>query len=173
MGLTGGPAASVAAAPVPGEPISLALEEKILVVLNKDGGLETMEVQGTIALQVPPRPLSVLFMRETPSCSGCQAPLSSTALNVCSVQCMLLDCFCASFRHCSLSSLALLGTALLLSSLALNELLACQAQGFLDRLIRTAVPPLVCLHNFHLRLADVVVDCVGAGRGACKGAGDD
>ncbi|KAK9915694.1 hypothetical protein WJX75_002778 [Coccomyxa subellipsoidea] len=52
VGLSTGPAASTMSAPPPGEPISLALEEKLLVVLNKDGGVENMEVQGTIALQV-------------------------------------------------------------------------------------------------------------------------
>lgn len=51
VGLSAGPAASTIAAPVPSEPISLALEEKLLVILNKDGGVENMEVQGTIALQ--------------------------------------------------------------------------------------------------------------------------
>ena len=47
-------AGAAAAAPpaVPGEPLSLVLEEKLLVVLHKDGSLEKMEVQGTIALQV-------------------------------------------------------------------------------------------------------------------------
>ncbi len=54
MGLSTGPAASAMTAPPPGEPISLALEEKLLVVLNKDGGVENMEVQGTIALQAWP-----------------------------------------------------------------------------------------------------------------------
>ncbi|CAL8470044.1 g9586 [Coccomyxa elongata] len=52
VGLSAGPAASTIAAPVPSEPISLVLEEKLLVILNKDGGVENMEVQGTIALQV-------------------------------------------------------------------------------------------------------------------------
>jgi hypothetical protein len=44
--------AAAAAPAVPGEPLSLVLEEKLLVVLHKDGSLEKMEVQGTIALQV-------------------------------------------------------------------------------------------------------------------------
>ena len=39
---------------IPGEPISLLLKESVIVVLQKDGGLENMEVQGTIALQVRP-----------------------------------------------------------------------------------------------------------------------
>ena len=54
VGLSAGLAASTTSAPPPGEPISLALEEKLLVVLNKDGGVENMEVQGTIALQAWP-----------------------------------------------------------------------------------------------------------------------
>ena len=45
--------AGAAAAPVlPEEPVSLVVEEKLAVVLNKDGGLESMEVQGTMSLQV-------------------------------------------------------------------------------------------------------------------------
>ena len=39
---------------IPGEPISLLLKESVIVGLQKDGGLENMEVQGTIALQVRP-----------------------------------------------------------------------------------------------------------------------
>ena len=47
-------AAASAAAPafVPSEPVYIAVEEKLSVVLNKDGGLENMEVQGTMSLQV-------------------------------------------------------------------------------------------------------------------------
>ncbi len=37
---------------IPSEPISLLLKESVIVVLQKDGGLDNMEVQGTIALQV-------------------------------------------------------------------------------------------------------------------------
>ena len=37
---------------IPGEPISLLLKESLIVVLQKDGGVDNMEVQGTIALQV-------------------------------------------------------------------------------------------------------------------------
>ena len=37
---------------LPEEPVSLVVEEKLVVVLNKDGGLESMEVQGTMSLQV-------------------------------------------------------------------------------------------------------------------------
>ena len=52
-GLPSATGAAAASAPaVPGEPLSLVLEEKLLVVLHKDGSLEKMEVQGTIALQV-------------------------------------------------------------------------------------------------------------------------
>ncbi|KAK9809010.1 hypothetical protein WJX72_007862 [[Myrmecia] bisecta] len=43
-----GPAAVVA----PSEPISIVVEEKLQVALNKDGGMENMEVQGTMSLQV-------------------------------------------------------------------------------------------------------------------------
>ena len=45
------PAAAMAPA-IPGEPISLLLKESLIVVLQKDGGVDNMEVQGTIALQV-------------------------------------------------------------------------------------------------------------------------
>lgn len=44
-----GPAAATV---LPEEPVSLVVEEKLVVVLNKDGGLESMEVQGTMSLQV-------------------------------------------------------------------------------------------------------------------------
>mmetsp|Transcript_30628 Transcript_30628/g.66846 ORF Transcript_30628/g.66846 Transcript_30628/m.66846 type:complete len:543 (-) Transcript_30628:189-1817(-) len=50
------PARGVAsAAPVisvPEESVSIAIEEKLIVTLKKDGGLESMEVQGTMALEV-------------------------------------------------------------------------------------------------------------------------
>lgn len=39
---------------IPGEPISLLLKESVIVILQKDGGVDNMEVQGTIALQVCP-----------------------------------------------------------------------------------------------------------------------
>ncbi len=45
-------AGPAAAAVLPEEPVSLVVEEKLVVVLNKDGGLESMEVQGTMSLQV-------------------------------------------------------------------------------------------------------------------------
>lgn len=47
--------AAVAAAPVmptPSEPVFLAIEEKMSVALNKDGGLEGMEISGTMSLIV-------------------------------------------------------------------------------------------------------------------------
>eukprot|EP00959_Pyramimonas_sp_CCMP1952_P177770 3715531-Pyramimonas_sp.AAC.1 len=37
---------------VPEESVSIAIEEKLIVTLKKDGGLENMEVQGTMALEV-------------------------------------------------------------------------------------------------------------------------
>lgn len=60
-----GAAPSSAAAPnlapvVPGDPLSLVLEEKLLVVLHKDGSVDKMEVQGTIALQVRAASLTLL-----------------------------------------------------------------------------------------------------------------
>lgn len=39
-------------APPPTDPITISVEEKLVVLLNKDGGLESMEVQGTMSLQV-------------------------------------------------------------------------------------------------------------------------
>ncbi len=44
-----GPAAT--AAPAHTEPVGLAVEEKLTVLLNKDGGMENMEVQGSMSLQ--------------------------------------------------------------------------------------------------------------------------
>ena len=56
-----GAAATSSAAPsagvtpaIPSEPISLLLKESVIVILQKDGGVDNMEVQGTIALQVTP-----------------------------------------------------------------------------------------------------------------------
>ena len=40
-------------AQAPSDPLSIAIEEKIHVVLNKNGGLEDFEVNGTVFLQVP------------------------------------------------------------------------------------------------------------------------
>lgn len=37
---------------VPTEPVSIVVEEKLRVVLNKNGGLEDMEINGTVFLQV-------------------------------------------------------------------------------------------------------------------------
>ena len=52
------PAAVGVAAPmvVPTEPVSIVVDEKLMVVLNKDGGVESMEVNGGMALQVMPLP---------------------------------------------------------------------------------------------------------------------
>ena len=49
----GGGAASTAgiAQQMAGEPVSIVVEEKLLVSLNKDGGVENMEVQGIMSLQ--------------------------------------------------------------------------------------------------------------------------
>ncbi len=44
--------ATALAAPVHTEPVGLAVEEKLTVLLNKDGGMENMEVQGSMSLQV-------------------------------------------------------------------------------------------------------------------------
>lgn len=41
-----------AAAPPPTDPITITVEERLVVLLNKDGGLENMEIQGTMSLQV-------------------------------------------------------------------------------------------------------------------------
>jgi hypothetical protein len=43
---------AAAAAPISSDPIMVGVEEKIVVVLKKDGGLETMEVQGSMSLVV-------------------------------------------------------------------------------------------------------------------------
>ena len=54
MNVEAAPAAVGAAAPmiVPSEPVSVVVSEKLMVVLNKDGGVESMEVNGDMALQV-------------------------------------------------------------------------------------------------------------------------
>ena len=54
MNVEAAPAAVGAAAPmiVPSEPVSIVVDEKLMVVLNKDGGVESMEVNGGMALQV-------------------------------------------------------------------------------------------------------------------------
>ena len=43
--------AAALATPVHAEPVGLAVEEKLTVLLNKDGGMENMEVQGSMSLQ--------------------------------------------------------------------------------------------------------------------------
>lgn len=55
MNVEAAPATVGAAAPmiVPSEPVSIVVDEKLQVVLNKDGGVESMEVNGGMALQVP------------------------------------------------------------------------------------------------------------------------
>ena len=65
------PAAAGVAAPqvVPTEPVSIVVDEKLMVVLNKDGGVESMEVNGGMALQVLPSSSSLV----------CLLPLSSPA----------------------------------------------------------------------------------------------
>lgn len=54
MNVEAAPAAVGAVAPmvVPSEPVSIVVDEKLMVVLNKDGGVESMEVNGGMALQV-------------------------------------------------------------------------------------------------------------------------
>lgn len=64
--------AAVAAAPVrptPTEPVFLEIEEKMSVALNKDGGLEGMEVSGTMSLIVTRESDACLrvLLRETPT----------------------------------------------------------------------------------------------------------
>lgn len=58
------PAAAGVAAPlvVPSEPVSIVVDEKLMVVLNKDGGVESMEVNGGMALQVLPSCPHRLFL---------------------------------------------------------------------------------------------------------------
>jgi len=43
---------AAAGPPPPSEPVFIAIDEKISCVLNKDGGCENCEVQGTMSLQV-------------------------------------------------------------------------------------------------------------------------
>jgi hypothetical protein len=47
-----GPIRSAAAAPIISDPIMVGVEEKLVVVLKKDGGLENLEVQGSMSLVV-------------------------------------------------------------------------------------------------------------------------
>ena len=60
MNVEAAPAAVGVAAPmiVPSEPVSIVVDEKLMVVLNKDGGVESMEVNGGMALQVLSDPTS-------------------------------------------------------------------------------------------------------------------
>ena len=44
-------AAQAPAAPPPTEPIVISVTEKVMVALNKDGGVRDMEVQGQMLLQ--------------------------------------------------------------------------------------------------------------------------
>lgn len=46
------PAAAVAAAAVPTDPVIINIEEKVVCTLKKDGGVESLEVQGTMSLEV-------------------------------------------------------------------------------------------------------------------------
>lgn len=46
-------AASAVAPIVPTDPVSIVIEERLQIILNKDGGMENFEVQGTMSLQVP------------------------------------------------------------------------------------------------------------------------
>lgn len=51
--LSNNPAGVVASGPPPpSDPVFIAIDEKISCVLNKDGGCENCEVQGTMSLQV-------------------------------------------------------------------------------------------------------------------------
>lgn len=50
--VVGAAAATAPLAPPPSEPVFLTVEEKVSVALNKDGGLEGMEVAGTMALLI-------------------------------------------------------------------------------------------------------------------------
>lgn len=54
------PAAAVTGPPPPSDPVYIAVEEKISCVLNKDGGVENCEVQGTMSLQVRAPPAGLL-----------------------------------------------------------------------------------------------------------------
>ncbi|XP_024358092.1 coatomer subunit delta-1 [Physcomitrium patens] len=47
-----GPLRSAAAVPISSDPIMIGVEEKLVVVLRKDGGLENLEVQGNMSLVV-------------------------------------------------------------------------------------------------------------------------
>ncbi len=47
-------AAAAPAAPVVTEPVAIVVKEKVTVSLDKDGGLENMDVQGSMALTVWP-----------------------------------------------------------------------------------------------------------------------
>lgn len=47
-----GPVAGAGALMVPSEPVSISIEEKLVCQLRKDGGMDNMEVQGTMLLSV-------------------------------------------------------------------------------------------------------------------------
>ena len=79
------PAAVGVAAPmvVPSEPVSIVVDEKLMVVLNKDGGVESMEVNGGMALQVLIFPCNV--SGRASHCDGCNAPITTHAIGNCDV----------------------------------------------------------------------------------------
>ena len=52
--ISSGAAAAAAPHPPPSEPVFITVEEKVTVALNKDGGLEGMEVTGAMSLTVAP-----------------------------------------------------------------------------------------------------------------------
>ena len=74
------PAAVGVAAPmvVPSEPVSIVVDEKLMVVLNKDGGVESMEVNGGMALQVLLLPGS--SCRASQYCVDCNGSITFHAI---------------------------------------------------------------------------------------------
>ena len=70
-----------------GEPVSVVVEEKLLVSLNKDGGVESMEVQGIMSLQARarrpgdnpnPNPVPWLWRCQTEPSPPAQTPARAT-----------------------------------------------------------------------------------------------
>mmetsp|Transcript_32311 Transcript_32311/g.91609 ORF Transcript_32311/g.91609 Transcript_32311/m.91609 type:complete len:516 (-) Transcript_32311:29-1576(-) len=52
LGMSKSSAPAAVSAPVSSDPVFIIIEEKLQVLLNKDGGVESMEVQGSISLEV-------------------------------------------------------------------------------------------------------------------------
>lgn len=51
-----GPSAAQTTVKAPSEPLSIQAEEKVRAIISNNGGVEELEINGTISIQVPPLP---------------------------------------------------------------------------------------------------------------------